>query len=226
MRMMILKWENPIKFSFIWIKVFFSICLLVCFVGVFCLFISKGFLAPNSRTDVLLLHVYWRRFWSNVLIASTMKNFSVFGTGIEIHVFFFFFFFCSLYNELANPFNILFSTNITRKKKKGMFLFIEQVSVSGGKENWRAPECIYQTPLAWAGCGTMSIFELSTAGMNSEFSFSLAGRQTKAKEPSLTHGWRGRTGGFIFLPRTLRLFACLFSLFNGLSTYLMPKPFS
>ena len=46
---------------------------------------------------------------------------------------------------------------------------------------------IHPTPLQRAWCNIKSIFKPSTAGLNSEFSFSLTGCQTKAKEPSLPY---------------------------------------
>ena len=54
---------------------------------------------------------------------------------------------------------------------------------------------IYPSPLPWSGHDTWSIFKQSTAGLNSEFSFSKISWPTKAKESSLpnnfTYYWRG-----------------------------------
>ena len=48
--------------------------------------------------------------------------------------------------------------------------------------------CMYlPTPSTRAGCDTKSVFKKSLTGLNSEFSFSLIGYQTKAKENSLSY---------------------------------------
>ena len=47
--------------------------------------------------------------------------------------------------------------------------------------------CIYQTHLPQGRFSTRSIFRQSTAGLNSEFSFSKAGCLIKAEEPSLLY---------------------------------------
>ena len=53
------------------------------------------------------------------------------------------------------------------------------------KEPWFCV-CICPTPMPLAGYDTRSIFKYSTAGWNSEFSFSLTGCLTKARELSLS----------------------------------------
>ena len=44
---------------------------------------------------------------------------------------------------------------------------------------------MYLTPSSWSGYDTMSILKWSTAGLNSEFSFSQISWRIKAKEPGL-----------------------------------------
>ena len=43
--------------------------------------------------------------------------------------------------------------------------------------------CIYPSHSPWGACNTRSIFKWSKAGFEFEFSFSLTGFLTKAKEP-------------------------------------------
>ena len=62
---------------------------------------------------------------------------------------------------------------------------------------------IYPTPSRWVGSYTRSIFQQSTAGLNSKFTFYI-GCLTKAKETSLIYYFSrtgGRTDGFIPLAR-------------------------
>ena len=62
-------------------------------------------------------------------------------------------------------------------------------------------------PLSLAGCDTRTIFKWSTAGLNSEFSFSQTSYLTKPKEPSLSYylpiATKGRRDGFMPFWRAL-----------------------
>ena len=64
------------------------------------------------------------------------------------------------------------------------------------------------TPLPWVGCNTRSIFKCSLTNLNSDFSFSQIGCQTKVKKLSLFYSLSiaGREiVGWISFPRLLQL---------------------
>ena len=58
-------------------------------------------------------------------------------------------------------------------------------------------ECIYPTLPPRIGCGTRSIFKLSKAGLNSDFSFE-TGCKTKANKLSVPYYLSIADGGWIF----------------------------
>ena len=80
-----------------------------------------------------------------------------------------------------------------------------------GTERCSAPRlvCTDPTPQPLAGYNTRSIYKQSTAGLNSEFSFSHPGCLTKAKEPRFSNHLtiaEGRTSEF--MPFRFILFLC------------------
>ena len=81
---------------------------------------------------------------------------------------------------LAFSFNNLCNTtcNVTCQKNSLMNIFLSVCVVS---------VYIYPTPSPWAGSDIRSIFKLSKASLNSEFSYSWTGYLTKVKKPSLPY---------------------------------------
>ena len=66
--------------------------------------------------------------------------------------------------------------------------------------------CIYPTLLPYAGCDTRPILKQSNTGLNLDFTFSLTGYNTKAKEPRLPYYFPRavrRSDGFMPVPRAL-----------------------
>ena len=66
---------------------------------------------------------------------------------------------------------------------------------------------IYTNPSPWAECDTKSIFKQSLTGLNSEFSFSYVGCQTKPSLPCYLTVAGGRIVGFILFSWEMQIAA-------------------